>query len=69
MGDEKQIRWVGSVYDDLLSSPKDSRKEAGFQSGKVQAGLELADWKPFEDVGAGTREIRVNDAGGIYRVM
>lgn len=37
--------------------------------GKVQAGLEPADWKPFDDVGAGTREIRLRDASGIYRVM
>lgn len=37
--------------------------------GKVQAGLEPADWKPFDDVGTGTREIRIRDASGIYRVM
>ena len=69
MEDEKQIRWVGSSYDDLLAFPKDARKEAGFQLGKVQAGLDPTDWKPFDDVGAGTREIRIRDAGGIYRVM
>ncbi len=69
MDNEKQIRWVGSAYDDLLTLPKDARKEAGFQLGKVQAGLEPADWKPFDDVGAGTREIRIRDAPGIYRVM
>ena len=69
MDDEKQIRWVGSAYDDLLALPKDARKEAGFQLGKVQAGLEPADWKPFEEVGAGTREIRIREASGIYRVM
>ena len=69
MVDEKQIRWVGSAYGDLLGFPKDARKEAGFQLGKVQAGLEPADWKPFDDVGAGTREIRIRDANGIYRVM
>jgi phage-related protein len=51
MDDEKQIRWVGSAYDDLLAFPTDARKEAGFQLGKVQAGLEPADWKPFDDVG------------------
>jgi phage-related protein len=44
-------------------------KEAGFQLSKVQAGLEPTDWKPFDDVGAGTKEIRVKDASGIYRVM
>lgn len=36
---------------------------------KVQAGLEPEDWKPFDDVGAGTREIRIRDASGIFRVM
>ena len=69
MDDEKQIRWVGSAYDDLLAFPKDARKEAGFQLGKVKAGLEPIDWKPFGEVGAGTREIRIRDASGIYRVM
>jgi phage-related protein len=67
--DEKQIRWVGSAYDDLLAFPKDARREAGFQLRKVQAGLGPADWKPFDDLGAGTREIRIRDASGIYRVM
>lgn len=43
MEDEKQIRWVGSSYADLLAFPIDARKEAGFQLGKVQAGLEPAD--------------------------
>jgi phage-related protein len=67
--DEKDIRWVGSSYADLLAFPKAPRREAGFQLGKVQAGLEPADWKPFDEVGAGTREIRVRDAEGIFRVM
>ncbi len=69
MDNEKQIRWVGSAYDDLRTFPKDARKEAGFQLGKVQAGLDPADWKPFDDVGTGTREIRIRDASGVYRVM
>jgi phage-related protein len=69
MDDEKQIRWVGSAYHDLLAFPKDVRKGAGFQLGKVQAGLEPADWKPFDDVGVGTREIRIRDISGIYRVL
>jgi len=69
MNDERQIRWVGSAYDDLLAFPRDARKEAGFELGKVQVGLEPADWKPFDDVGAGTREIRLRYASGIYRVM
>ena len=67
--DEKEIRWVGSAYDDLLAFPQEPRREAGFQLGKVQAGLEPTDWKPFDDVGAGTKEIRIKDASGAYRVM
>lgn len=69
MNDEKEIRWVGSAYDDLLAFPDDPRRHAGFQLGKVQAGLDPDDWKPFDDVGSGTREIRIRDGGGIYRVM
>jgi hypothetical protein len=53
----------------LLEFPKDARKEAGFQLRKVQSGLEPTDWKPFDDVGAGTREIRIRDATGIYRCL
>jgi phage-related protein len=67
--DEKEIRWVGSSYEDLLAFPKVPRKEAGFQLGKVQAGLDPTDWKPFDEVGAGTREVRISDAKGIFRVM
>jgi phage-related protein/predicted XRE-type DNA-binding protein len=66
---EKEIRWVGSSYDDRLAFPRDARKEAGFQLQKVQAVLEPTDWKPFNNAGAGTKEIRVRGAGGIYRVM
>ena len=67
--DEKEIRWLGSSYDDLLAFPRAPRKEAGFQLGKVQAGLEPTDWKSFDEVGAGAREIRISDAKGIFRVM
>lgn len=54
--DERKIRWVGSSYEDLLLFPDDPRRTAGFQLGKVQAGLEPDDWKPFDDVGAGTKQ-------------
>ena len=66
--DDKEIRWVGSSYTDLLAFPKQPRREAGFQLGRVQAGLDPIDWKPFDEVGAGTREVRIGDAKGIYRV-
>lgn len=69
MKNEKEIRWIGSSYDDLLKFPDDPRRKAGFQLGRVQVGLDPEDWKPFDDVGKGTREIRIRDAFGIFRVM
>ena len=69
MAAEKEIRWVGSSYDDLLAFPDDPRRRAGFQLGKVQAGLEPDDWKPFDIIGAGVKQIRVREASGSYRVM
>lgn len=69
MEHEKEIRWVGSAYDDLVSFPDEPRRDAGFQLSKVQAGLEPEDWKPLDLVGAGTREVRIRDASGIFRVM
>lgn len=69
MGQDKEINWVGSAYDDLRDFPTGPRRDAGFQLSKVQAGQEPDDWKPFDDVGAGTREIRVRDASGAFRVM
>lgn len=66
---EKEIRWLGSAYDDLLDFPVEARRQAGFQLSKVQAGLEPDDWKPFDEAGAGTREIRIREAGGAFRII
>ncbi|WP_346730556.1 type II toxin-antitoxin system RelE/ParE family toxin [Caballeronia sp. dw_19] len=63
------MRWVGSAYDDLLEFPEEPRRDAGFQLSKVQSGLDPEDWKPFGEVGAGAREIRIRDSSGIFRVM
>jgi phage-related protein len=43
--------------------------EAGFQLGKVQAGLDPTDWKPFDEIGVGSREIGISDAKVIFRAM
>ena len=69
MTPEKEIRWVGSAYDDLLECPEEPRRDAGFQLSKVQSGLDPENWKPFGEVGAGAREIRIRDSSGIFRVM
>jgi phage-related protein len=53
----------------LLAFPDEPRRTAGFQLGKVQVGLEPDNWKSFDDVGAGTKEIRIRETSGIFRVM
>jgi phage-related protein len=47
----------------------EARKVAGQQLRKIQRGDEPDDWKPFEEVGAGTREIRIKLADGAFRLM
>jgi phage-related protein len=69
MEHEKEIRWMGTAYQDILEFPAETRKEAGFQLGKVEAGLDPDNWKPFDEVGSGTKEIRIRETTGIYRVM
>ena len=66
---KKEIRWVGSAYADLVAFPDEPRRDAGFQLSKVQAGLDPEAWKPFDVVGAGTKEIRIRDSSGVFRVM
>ena len=69
---EKPIDWRGSslrdIKDDDIFTPN-ARKEAGHQLSQVQAGLEPDDWKPFDVVGAGPKEIRINLDDGWFRVM
>lgn len=70
--DEKPIHWCGSslrdLKDDDIFTPN-ARKEAGHQLNQVQAGLDPDDWKPFDIVGVGTKEIRINLDDGWFRVM
>ena len=69
--EEKPIDWRGSslrdIKDDDIFTPG-ARREAGRQLGQVQAGLEPDHWKPFDDVGAGTKEIIINLDDGWFRV-
>lgn len=65
----KAINWLGPAYEDLQDFPTEARREAGFQLGQVQAGLEPDNWKPFDEIGSGTREIRLRDPKGAFRVL
>ena len=69
MKDEKPIYWVGSSLKDLMDLPDDVKREAGYQLHRVQNGFDPEDWKPFQTVGAGVKEIRIREDGGAFRVM
>ena len=69
---KKPIAWMGSSLDDIKDDgtfTETARKEAGHQLDRVQSGLEPDDWKPFESVGPGTKEIRISVDDGWFRVM
>ncbi len=69
---DKKIDWIGSSFKDLTDSKIFSdaaRRVAGYQLRAVQRGLDPDDWKPFDDVGPGTQEIRINLEDGWYRIM
>lgn len=67
--EQKDIIWVGSSKEDLIAFPREARHEAGFQLGQIQLGAEPDNWKPFDQVGVGTKEIRIRDKDGIYRIL
>ena len=69
---EKPIHWRGSSLRDLCDEhlfPVEARREAGRQLSQVQFGLDPDHWKPFNDVGSGTKEIIIDFKDGWYRVM
>jgi phage-related protein len=69
---EKPIDWRGSSFKDLMDENHfslEARKIAGVQLRKIQRGDEPDDWKPFDDAGAGTKEIRIKSTDGAFRVM
>lgn len=69
MATVKPIKWQGTSLEDIKQFPPEAMHEAGYQLGRVQQGLEPSDWKPFNQIGAGVKEIRIRDRSGIYRVM
>ena len=69
METEKPIYWIGTSLKDLLTFPEEVKREAGYQLHRIQNGLNPENWKPFQTVGAGTREIRISEDGNTFRVM
>ncbi len=65
----KKIVRMGSALGDMREFPLVARKDCGDELALVQAGEMPNNWKPFEDIGPGTKEIWVKERDGIYRVM
>jgi phage-related protein len=69
---EKPIDWRGSSLKDIKDEKiftVGAKREAGRQLGQIQAGLEPDNWKSFEAVGSGVKEIIVDLDNGWFRVM
>ena len=56
------------LCDDSLFT-QDAKREAGRQLSQVQFGLDPDHWKPFNEVGSGTKKIIIDLQDGWYRVM
>lgn len=65
----RPVAWMGSALDDLLGFPDDTRRDAGYQLYRLQAGLEAADWKPLPGIGKGVAEIRLRSTTGAWRII
>jgi phage-related protein len=65
----KDLQWVGSSFEDIKEFPKKVLKEVGYELDRVQKGLDPNNWKPFNSIGSGVKEIRIRDTDGIYRVI
>jgi phage-related protein len=61
--EEKEvIFWPPSLAGEIKKDwPEDMRREGGFQLGKVQQGLEPDNYRPMPTIGAGVREIKLQD--------
>ena len=69
MSSEKPIYWVGTSYKDLLYFPVNAKQSAGYQLHRIQNGLDPENWKPFQSIGTGVKEIRISDEGNAFRIM
>ena len=67
--DGKELKWAGSSLKDLTAFQDSARREAGYQLHRVQFGMDPDDWRPLTTIGPGVREIRIKEAGGVYRVI
>lgn len=66
---QKGIEFLGDSLDRIREFPDDAKREAGYQLGRVQVGLQPDDFKPMPTVGKGVEEIRIREDSGAFRVF
>lgn len=61
--DEKEVRfWPDKLTEEIKDNwPVEVRKEGGFQLGRVQQGLEPNNYRLMPAIGAGVKEIKLQD--------
>lgn len=64
----KPIEFCGQSLEIVRRFPAAAKRESGYQLDRVQQGLDPQDWKPMASIGAGVREIRIQDEGQ-YRII
>lgn len=66
---DKPLTFIGASREELCGFPEGVRITAGKELRSIQKGEDPRHWKPFNEVGAGTREITIDMGGGWFRVM
>ena len=64
----KAAVFVGDSRKRIREFPDEAKAVAGRELFRVQCGSDPSDWKPMNTIGAGVREIRVQEAGQ-FRIM
>lgn len=65
----KPMVWMGGSREALRESSETVQDSLGFELYRVQCGLDPKDWKPMSSIGAGVKEIRVQDQAGNFRMI
>ena len=69
MTDPKPVEFLSNALDDLRAFPVSARREAGYQIDRIQHSPEPDNWKLMATIGAGVREIRIQDSSGAFRIL
>jgi len=64
----KAVIFENKTLEIIKEFPNDARQRTGYQLDRVQRDLEPENWKPFNMVGQGVREIRIQ-VGMQYRII